>query len=61
MAWVLAATLVAVGLYFIARRRDVARGEALIMGANLPPGCAALQGVLFIAMAVAFLFWFYSR
>ena len=59
MAWILAATLVAIGIYFILRRREVAHGESLVMGGTLPPGCAVIQGVLFVAMAVAWLVWYY--
>lgn len=61
MVWILAVMLVLIGIYFIIKKEDVARGEALVMGGNLPPGCALVQGLILIAMGVAFVVWFYSR
>jgi hypothetical protein len=61
MVWILALMLVAVGIYFIVRRNEVARGESLAMGGTLPPGCAVLQGILLIATAVAFVVWYQAR
>ena len=52
MIWLLAAMLVLIGIYFIVRKEDVARGEALVMGGNLPPGCALAQGLILIAMGI---------
>jgi hypothetical protein len=61
MVWILAAMLVAIGLYFIIRKSEVARGESLVMGGTLPPGCAVVQGILLIAMGVAFVIWYQTR
>lgn len=61
MVWILALMLVAIGIYFIIKKKEVAHGESLVMGGTLPPGCAVLQGILLIAMAIAFVIWFQLR
>ena len=52
MGWLAAAlfALVAVALY--AAREPLARGQALVAGGRIGPGCVIAQAILFLVLAV---------
>jgi hypothetical protein len=43
---------IAVGVVFIVRRQEMAEGLAMFSGATTPPGCAAVVGAGFFALAL---------
>ncbi len=44
---------VAIGVYLIVRRTEMAHAMALVLGSGLVPGCAVALGTSFILIAVA--------
>jgi hypothetical protein len=55
MVWISATVFMAVGIYLIVRRHELARGEGLTMGATILPGCVVAQGIFFVLLALAFI------
>lgn len=57
MAWFSAFVFTAVGIALIVMRRRAARVQSFLAGGNMMPGCAAAEGIAFIVLAIAVLFF----
>ncbi|HYR27600.1 MAG TPA: hypothetical protein VEU30_04000 [Thermoanaerobaculia bacterium] len=53
MPFVAAAFIAVIGVVVILQRRRLSEAQALILGGSVLPGCAVVQGVVLIAIAIA--------
>jgi hypothetical protein len=54
MVWVAILFFTALGLFLIIRRREISRGQSMVLGGRIAPGCVVAQGILILLLAVAF-------
>jgi hypothetical protein len=52
MVWLAAALFALIGLVVYAAREPLARGQALILGGRIGPGCVIAEAIGFLVVAV---------
>jgi hypothetical protein len=52
MGWLAAALFVAIAVALYAAREPLARGQALIAGGRMGPGCVIAEAIAFLVLAV---------
>lgn len=52
MVWAYAALFLVIGVVLIGRRQDAAHLQAALAGARVLPGCAIVEGIVFLLLAV---------
>ena len=53
MTWFAAAFLALIGVLVIVQRRALARAQAMVLGGTIVPGCAVVEGVALLLIALA--------